>query len=297
MKQNIMTYGASWNTDGKTFKEETLQSNEVSSSMVNSTFEFKKALDGTYGIVRRGADKYDVGIKKAIVTWQLNDYSKYIKTVRWDIKNTNYVYSTNYIVHLYTGRNATGTLIDSDYMALKGGSDRCIQMTNNSNETINAVSFKNDLANSFYYGFEKIHYVLETASDAQQAKFFAEAFVREFTCDGNGNIANDTWSTFASRISTMSEDALDLLKEAAHNDANLGAAVERYDYVISKYGTGSYTDFLHRTEEGGGYANVLGFKFIPIMMFDSSSLVIIIVAILLTSCIASSFVSFRRRHK
>lgn len=37
-----------------------------------------------------------------------------------------------------------------------------------------------------------------------------------------------------------------MLQTAAYQDGEIGLAVERYDYIIGKYGTTDYPDFLSR---------------------------------------------------
>ncbi len=252
MKANIKTYGANWNADGKTYGVYTLQSNEVDSGMVDSTFAFKDAYNyGNYGIVRTGAEKYDVYMKRCLVTWQLNDYSKYIVSVRWDIKNSSYYngIGDKAIVRLYANAAGTGTEVDADHMSIdaKTEGDRAIQMLNNTDETVNAVSFKQDNV-SFNYGFETLKYILGDASNEQQTKNFSNAFINELTCDSTGVSAPsvDTWNTFASRIATMSSEAKTLLANNESTDEAVVNALSKYDYIIQKYGTGKYADFLNR---------------------------------------------------
>jgi len=263
MKNKVQTYANGWSIDS--YEEHTVPSSSVSSSMVASVFSYKNAYaDETGGIKFTGTknkdgsityNKYDVKMKYCVATWQLIDYSKYIKTVRWDLKNTGYKYNLNYIVDLFDNVDCTGDAIDSDYLCLVSGEkDRCIQMIDNANETINGVAFKQRRV-EFDYGFEKLQYILGDASAAQQAKNFAKDFLDLMTCSGEGSITAESgsWALLASRVSSyLSADAKTLLASYDGSDQTIIDALARYDYIVAKYGTSSYDNFLNRTISSKG---------------------------------------------
>lgn len=255
MKSKVKEYGNGWSIDN--YEEHVVSSASVSSSMVDSTFSFKSAYSDKGGIKMTGDKdkstgeityKYDVRMKRCAVTWELKDYTKYIKTVRWDLKNTGYVYNENFIVDLFANTDCSGDPVDSDHLCLVSGeADRCVQMLNNSDETITAVTFR-QRNESFDYGFEKLQYILGEASAEQQIKNFAKDFMSSMTCSGEGSITaeNGMWSTIEGRAKKLSTDAKNLLKSYEGNDAEVLEALVRYDYIVNKYGTNSYSNFLNR---------------------------------------------------
>lgn len=295
MKTKIKIYGATWSSD--VYEEHTVSGLEVNTSMVDSTFGFKNAYGNGFGIKRAGDTKYDVYMKKCIVSWELNDYSKYIQTVRWDIKNTGYKYGhPEYIIRLYGNAAGTGAAIDAESVSqVNTEGTRAVQMTNNTDETINSVSFKQDYQD-FNYGFENISYILGDASDTQQTKFFSKAFLEQFTCDGVGSVtaAENTWSTFASRISTMSANAKSILEGDSSTDQVVIDALARYDLVIRKYGTSQYADFLNRF--GGNYEP--SGLFMSNFLSDGTGVTMTIVLVSLVSLtIVAGFFFVKRRKE
>ena len=50
----------------------------------------------------------------------------------------------------------------------------------------------------------------------------------------------------AQEAAALSSAALSILQTASYQDGDIGLAVERYDFILRKYGTTDYPDFLSR---------------------------------------------------
>lgn len=296
LKEKIGTYGADWpnyqgygqfNASNSEMIEASIHSSSFNSAMIDSNLEITKSnpADTDAGICRLN---YDAGIRKAKVTWQLNDYSRYIKSVTYSVTATNQYNNVN--LYLYPNRNASGDAVSS--CALSSQNLTALNL----DESVNAVSFVDIpdasfwLYNALCYGYTTLQYTVSYVTDpTQQAKFFSEAFLREMTCDGIGSITNDVWDTFNSRISTMSADALTVLKSAVANetsDSVIEQAMARYDLIANKYGK---ANFLNR--ETVHSANRLG----SIISDQNNTLLIIA---LISSCVlVFCFIKIKTRLK
>ncbi len=246
LKAKAPTYGAEWDTyagwgqfdaNSVTLSEDTITSSEFGDTSSAYTWEITKASGDKGGICRYG---YNIGIYNAKIVIQLNDYSRYIKAISLPLAATN-GYNNN-TINLYTSRDASGTAVSSVNPA------GTLSLSGNADESINVVSFvDNPNDTKSCYGYTTFSYTLGYVTSAeQQAKFFSEAFLREMTCDGVDSITNDVWDTFKTRISTMSSDALLILKDADANkdsESIIEQAMARYDLIANKY---SKNNFLNR---------------------------------------------------
>lgn len=90
-------------------------------------------------------------------------------------------------------------------------------------------------------------YKLSEDENVASAKAFASDFLSAIKCD-NGVTPPSTsaWNDMTQKASALTSAALSMLQTAAYQDGEIGLAVERYDYIIGKYGTTDYPDFLSR---------------------------------------------------
>ena len=92
---------------------------------------------------------------------------------------------------------------------------------------------------------------------AVNTRTWAQSFLSDLVCDASGANAPSTssWSTLAGSFAALTTDEKNAILDCSYHtselQANVGSAldraVERYDYVLGKYGTTNYTNFLSRT--------------------------------------------------
>ncbi len=87
----------------------------------------------------------------------------------------------------------------------------------------------------------------------------ADEWAQTFLGTGDNACASVTmagWSTFATSFGELSETARNLMADLPYVDEKAepttyyAKAVQRYDYVLKRYGTTSYADFMGRVESG-----------------------------------------------
>jgi hypothetical protein len=90
-------------------------------------------------------------------------------------------------------------------------------------------------------------------------KHFANDFFNATAiCDplGNANnITDEIWNSQAGAFHSLSDFAQATLINKTYtygstDGDSVGAAMERYDYIISKYGTSTFSDFIGRIDAG-----------------------------------------------
>ncbi len=84
-------------------------------------------------------------------------------------------------------------------------------------------------------------------SASDDAISFAQSFLADLVCDETGNSAPsvDEWNTLAASYATLSDEAKAYINDESSN-SDIIACLERYDYILGKYGADTYTNFLNR---------------------------------------------------
>lgn len=139
-------------------------------------------------------------------------------------------------------------------------------------------------------GNPKLHFV-------EEKEMFASNFVSEFTkgCVATGSYteANMYWDAAAAQFATLSEEnqnvfiSFDLETGAAGSIKN---AVARYDYIVGKYTSTVFTDFMARSPVSGARA-------VTIPTANSSNTIWIIVVVSLVSVSALGCLIYIRKSK
>ena len=94
-------------------------------------------------------------------------------------------------------------------------------------------------------------YKLSEDENVASAKSFAASFLSSIQCDNGVTPPSvSAWEEMAAQAEGLSLASLSILQSADYQDGAIGLAVERYDYIIRKYGTAQYPDFLNRGIEG-----------------------------------------------
>lgn len=277
----------------------TIESEVLNTNIATSTFTITSNYDddGENGIRRAG--DWDVRIRYADVTWEIEDYSKYIDTVRLEIKNTQYHHYGLGVVKLYKNAVMDENYVDEtlrpnqDPMALpdnKPDSDTVVQMLGNTDETIRKVVFTE--REGYAFGWENIRYILKDASVEQQCLNFANDFLNTIRCDGIGSVTSskDAWNAIGEKVNKyFDENVLNALKEHPNTLGDkVAEALERYDLIVSKYGESEYVDFLNRVSS----TSLNGFN--PFSNNDNLTIIIITISVIMMVTTVMFYIRRRR---
>lgn len=122
---------------------------------------------------------------------------------------------------------------------------------------------------------------------------YTDAFLSAGLCD-NGVTAPDTakWNTLSTSYSDLSAACkLELQTATANEDGTCAErTVARYDYILGKYGTTSYSNFMGRTVTPAGSASVLS-----TMNVDNNIVIIVVISVVSLTALGGYF--FIRRRK
>lgn len=145
--------------------------------------------------------------------------------------------------------------------------------------------------------------VLLTASTANTiiASDYSTDFLASITCDSTGNTAPKftspyaSWSELASAYSALSSSEQSVLTsmQANPNGSTAQQAVAKYDYIVGKYGSEAYEDFMGRNPEPLGINNPNLFNFGS--NTNTTTLVVVLVSAL--SITAISVIIFIKKGK
>lgn len=139
---------------------------------------------------------------------------------------------------------------DPDGLGIKGGGGARMRFNNASNQ----LRFRY-YKESTYDAQQAIQiYKLEDDDGLNEAISFASSFLTTVTCDGGYTPPSESaWAAMGEEYESISASAKAHLSSAT--DETIILFLERYDYIISKYGTDAYPDFLGR---GGNRAGRIG---------------------------------------
>ncbi len=134
----------------------------------------------------------------------------------------------------------------------------------------------------------EITYSLYTAS------LFASEFLNTMNCDPQGirQASSSNWLITQNKFNTLNSVEKDILrtKIANINGDNLERCVHQYDYIISKYGTNDFPDYMQRLS-----TNQLGnIKYIN---DKNSQVVILIVTLSFSSIVLGVFILTKKRDR
>ncbi len=124
-----------------------------------------------------------------------------------------------------------------------------------------------------------------------------DAIMNSVTCDDTGKTAPSGWSSIEAPYTALDEGIQNALKNAVtvKNGANLlDNALEKYDYVMSKYGSGTYSNYLDRAisplHSGYFFNTIFGSK------ESNSVILVIVISAVALSGIAVFFLLRRKRE-
>ena len=223
---------------------------------------------------------------------------------------------SNYIAiedAVYVNR-ASGSNIDMDFSIPNGtGGTTTIQMFGTSSSagdmavaTLNAASADWEanittltLAGPLtqYQGNYQLQFAEGTTYEVNEVETFARKFLAASLCDGGTTAPNsDLWNELATAFAALDTTSQDVFKNADGDESEVvSQAVERYDYILRKYGEdpqhGGYTNFMGRTVAANA-------GFVGSVFNEDATIVIAVVVIVLaaiTALVGFYYVNKRRR--
>ena len=142
--------------------------------------------------------------------------------------------------------------VDPDGLGIKGVGGARMRFNNDFNS--NQLRFRYYKENTYDRQQGIQIYKLKEDDGLNEAISFASTFLTTVTCDGGYTPPSETaWAAMGEEYESISASAKAYLSSAA--DEAIILFLERYDYIISKYGTDAYPDFLGR---GGNRAGRIG---------------------------------------
>ena len=164
--------------------------------------------------------------------------------------------------------------------------------------------------NDHFCGYSKVNssclvclYKIYSADD------FAQDFVNRITCDSTGSTApvmTNTWADISNLYDSIwSTDEQALLKNATFTVSGSGSstvvtptgsttqivanAMSKYDYIVGKYGTATYSDFINRNPAQ------FGNTFIHSFTEDNTNYLIVISVTVISMLAVTGFIIIRKR--
>lgn len=165
----------------------------------------------------------------------------------------NYIYwASNKENGLSIGSTASSATLnhfslDQDGLGIKGSGNARLRFNDDSDE----LRFRY-YKEATYSAQQAIQiYKLEENDGLNEAISFASLFLATVTCDGGHTPPSESaWAAMGDKYEILSSSAKTHLSSSA--DERIIPFLERYDYIISKYGTDAYPDFLGRGGNGAG---------------------------------------------
>ena len=158
-------------------------------------------------------------------------------------------------------------------------------------------SFGNSNASFSTFGAAKITSLKKTMGFEETADSFSAMFLNEMTCNASGTSVpsfNDgfSWSEFETRYNTLeaSEKLRISSAEKSESGNNIERMLARYEYVIAKYGTSSYKNFLNKSITP--LANSVFF----FTTRNNNSLSFVIIASVMAISLAGVIIIRKRKH-
>ncbi|HOF65357.1 MAG TPA: S8 family serine peptidase [Bacilli bacterium] len=139
----------------------------------------------------------------------------------------------------------------------------------------------------------KVQFVTTNQSSATD---YANAFSKYLTCDATGNstptfTSPKSWNVYKLAFDSLDQSAKTVLVNATANPAGteVEKAMARYDYIVAKYGTATYIDFIGRAP-----SSPVNFK---VFAYNKNQLIYIIVFTLVASIAFAGYIGTRSKQK
>lgn len=136
---------------------------------------------------------------------------------------------------------------------------------------------------SFYFKAYETEVVHHDVFISKPEVAFADAWAQAFI-SGGCQATKDNWSDYESDFDDLPHSAKTFLLNVEHEpdpkvvfENYFAQAIQRYDYVISLYGTGTYNDYIGRVNAGKITLPVLGSLVDGFSNFDSDQIVFVVI--------------------
>ena len=147
--------------------------------------------------------------------------------------------------------------------------------------------------NQIGWEYVKITWAPETSSNAEA---FAETFLEEQLCDGGLNAPGiGTWNTLADLYGeSLADEEKALFASAVSNEEGtlIEQCVARYDYIVGKYGSDTYQDFMGRSPEPLNY----GISINKRMSEEAPAWICALTLLAATLVLGGAFIARRRKE-
>lgn len=159
------------------------------------------------------------------------------------------------------------------------------------------------------YGFNPLYttQVLSSTTDGKQdwsplgatetASEFGYYFMDKITCNNGATAPNVTnWNATETFYDGLTSDVQDTASNAIASESgnNIQQAVARYDYIVGKYGSSTYNDYLERNPSSGSNGALI--SLLSIRGSSASTIIIILSTILAASAVCGYFY-LRKKNK
>ena len=120
------------------------------------------------------------------------------------------------------------------------------------------------------------------------------------TCNNAGTSAPTfttgfNWTSFENVYANLDSGSKNTLKSASPSNAEVAEYVARYDYIVGKYGTSTYSDFIGRNPTPIGNHRIS--FFINQLTSEKSTMILIIIASVLALSTLAGYFFIRRKQK
>ena len=281
-----------------TFNKVTSSKNDWTGTYLIVNEEKKVALDGSLLEVNAGdGPATTVTINNNQIAYTEDVAKAAFEVTSVDTNSYCFKSTTN----LYIGRNTNDNGIDIS----SSGLNNEIEISNNVTYVYGESGCNleyNPSQNYFRYykstsgnsGDIALYELIEpTVSPVEEANNFASTFLSASLCDGGDTAPSDTlWNELAKQFNVLSNEAKNIFKTAQVTDGDtIAQAVERYDYIINKYGVDTYSNFMGRNVDLSNAQLINNFV-------NENYLTILCVAFVLTAIVfLSSYYIGRRSRK
>lgn len=159
------------------------------------------------------------------------------------------------------------------------------------------------------YGFNPLYttQVLSSQTDDNQnwsslgatetASEFGYYFMDKITCNNGITAPNVTnWNATKTFYDGLTSDVQDTASNAIASESgnNIQQAVARYDYIVRKYGSSTYNDYLERNPSAGGNGALISLLSIK---GSSTSMIIIILSSIIAISAVGGYFYLRKKNK
>lgn len=283
-----------------TFNKVTSSKDDWTGTYLIVNEEAKVALDGSLAEIDVMNNVIDVTITNSSI-----EYSENLFTSTFTIE----AISGGYAVKSNSG-SYIGTSSDNNVLETSSSNVTFVHSISMSDENVNltipslsrSLRYNSDTSTGNRFRYYKstsqkpvqLYELIEpTVSPVEEANNFASTFLSANLCDGGNTAPSVTlWNELAEQFNTLSNEAKDIFKTAQVTDGNtIAQAVERYDYIINKYGIDTYSNFMGRNVDLSNVPSIDNF------IHENY---LIIVGVILTLAILTIFSSYfisRRSRK